>query len=60
MLNGEVTFIKALRDFFVNDRRPLTVPEMKALTTQDREELREELIKVGYDVVPLGTLMQPS
>lgn len=51
MIQGQVTIIAAIRDFF-NDRK-LEISELKNLTYQDRVEFREMLIAEGYDIAPL-------
>lgn len=60
MLEGQVTFVKAAKDFFENGQygRKVAIEEFKALSPTDKEELRNLLIELGYDVAPLGT--QPS
>lgn len=58
MLQGQVSVIQALRDFF-NDRK-IEIPEFKALTTQDKVELREMLIAEGYEVAPLMSITPPQ
>lgn len=57
MLNGPVSFVKALIDYF--DDRKLEIPEIKALSYEDKVELRELLIAEGYDVTPLATPTPP-
>jgi hypothetical protein len=53
MIHGKVSFIAATRDYF-NDRK-IEISELKALSTQDKQELRELLIAEGYDVDELGS-----
>lgn len=53
MIQGEVSIIAAIRDYF-NDRK-IDIPEFKALTYQDKVELRDMLIAEGYDITPLKT-----
>jgi hypothetical protein len=52
----QITYIKAMKDFF-EEKEPkgtkISITEFKELTRQDKEELREELIREGYDVLPL-------
>ena len=54
MIQGECTVIAALRDYF-SDRK-IEIAEFKALSTQDKVELREMLIAEGYNVAPLATM----
>jgi hypothetical protein len=54
MIEGPVTFVQAVNDFFEDGGR-LPVEQFKALTKEDREELRLMLIELGYDVLPLGS-----
>jgi hypothetical protein len=50
-----VSLVKSCQEFFSMGRhgRKIEIPEFKALTRQDKEELREMLIGEGYDVLPL-------
>lgn len=52
MLNGCVTFIAACKDYF-GLAGPNIVTEFKALTHQDKVELRDGLIAEGYDIQEL-------
>lgn len=52
MITGSCSIIAALRDYFAEERK-IEIPEFKALTYQDKVELREMLIEEGYDVAPL-------
>lgn len=56
MLHGKVSFVKACQDFFTSEPfgRKIEIPEFKALTQEDKLELRELLIGQGYDVAELG------
>jgi len=45
------TLAKACMDFFQPPK--LTTIEYRDLTRKDREELREEFIKAGWDIAPL-------
>ena len=56
MIEGPVSFVKAMMDFFGTGEngRKVEISEMKELTPEDRIELREGLIAVGYDVQPLA------
>lgn len=56
MLHGKVSFVKACQDFFTSEPfgRKIEIPEFKALSHEDKVELREMLIKEGYDVGELG------
>lgn len=51
-----ISFVKACQEFFSNGRhgRKIEIPEFKALTQEDKIELRELLIEQGYDVAELG------
>ena len=50
-----VSLVKSCQDFFSTGPhgKKIEIPEFKALTRQDKEELREMLIGEGYDVLPL-------
>jgi hypothetical protein len=52
----QITFIRAMKDFF-EEKEPrsakISITEFKELTREDKVELREELIREGYDVAPL-------
>ena len=56
MITEQVSFVKACQDFFTNGKhgRKIEIPEFKALTQEDKEELRDLLIAEGYDVRELG------
>ena len=51
-----VSFVKACQDFFTRGQhgKKLEIPEFRALTQQDKEELRQMLIEQGYNVLELG------
>jgi hypothetical protein len=51
----QISFIKACQDFFTRPPfgKRIEIPEFKALTQQDKHELREMLIGEGYNVAPL-------
>ena len=51
-LEGEVTFVKACKHFF-GEERPVTFEEFKTLPDADREEIRGMLIGCGYNIAPL-------
>lgn len=53
MIIGSCSIIAALRDFF-SDSRKIEISEFKALTYEDKVDLREMLIVEGYDVDPLS------
>lgn len=55
MIEGPVTFVQAMNDYFFEQSGRLPVDEFKALAKEDKEELRLMLIELGYDVLPLGT-----
>jgi len=48
----EISFVSACQDFFMKQPfgRKIEVSEFKLLSTQDKLELREMLIKQGYNV----------
>lgn len=50
-----VSLVSAMKDFFQKDPhgRKVEIPEFRALSRQDKEELREMLIAEGYNVLPL-------
>jgi hypothetical protein len=56
MLHGKVSFVKACQDFFTSEPfgRKIEIPEFKALSQEDKLELRDLLIKQGYEVAELG------
>lgn len=49
-----MSFVKAMQDFFTRPPhgKKLEIVEFKALSDKDKEELRAELIREGYDVLP--------
>lgn len=51
-----VSFVKACQEFFSNGKhgRKIEIPEFKALTKEDKEELRDLLIAEGFNVRELG------
>ena len=62
MLNGKVSFVKACQDYFTNEPfgRKIEIPEFKALSQEDKLELRDMLIEQGYDVAELGQPVQAA
>jgi hypothetical protein len=63
MLHGRVSFVKACQDFFSSEPfgRKIEIPEFKALSQEDKVELRELLIEQGYEVAEFGeNLPQPA
>lgn len=50
-----ISFIKACQDFFTKEPNGLkiSIDEFKKLTHQDRVDLRNELIRQGYNVEEL-------
>ena len=52
MFKDEVTIVTAIREFF-NDRI-ISIDEFKALSYEDKVELREMLIAEGYNVKPIN------
>jgi len=55
-----MSFVKAIKDYFENGQygRKVEVSEFKALTTEDKHELRDLLINEGYNVAELGAAVQ--
>ena len=51
-MSEERTLAALCMEYF-KDSKKLTTAEYKELTRQDREELREEFIKMGVNVAPL-------
>ena len=51
-MSEEKSLAKLCMEYF-GDSRKLTTIEYKELTREDREELREEFIKMGVNVAPL-------
>jgi hypothetical protein len=51
-----ISFVKACQDFFSKDPhgRKIEVAEFKALSYEDRLEIRKMLIELGYDVAELS------
>lgn len=54
-----ISFVRACQDFFTRDPygKKLEISEFKALTQEDKVELREMLIAEGYNI---SELSQPS
>lgn len=52
MLEGPVSVVKALQDFFTNGRhgKKIEMSEFKELTPQDKEDFRGMLRAEGYEV----------
>lgn len=49
------SFVKSCKDYFEGGgERKITFEEFKALTPEDKAELRDLLIGEGYDVLPLA------
>lgn len=50
-----ISLVKAMIDFFgtAPHGRKLEIPEMKALTREDKIEVREMLIAEGYNILEL-------
>ena len=57
-IQGQVTLVAAIRHYF-SDRK-MEIPEFKALTQEDKVELREMLIAEGYDIAPLIAQSSPQ
>lgn len=53
----QISFVKACMQFFSEGKygRRVEIPEFKALTHEDKVELREMLISEGYDVAEVST-----
>ena len=51
----QISFVKACIDFFSKEPfgRKVQIPEFKALTYEDKVELREMLIGEGYNVAEI-------
>lgn len=52
-MNDEpISFVSACQDFFSKGEgaKKISIPEFKELTLEDRVELRDELIREGYNV----------
>jgi hypothetical protein len=56
VITEQVSFVKACQDFFTNGKhgRKIEIPEFKALSQEDKIELRDLLIAEGYDIRELG------
>jgi len=54
-----LSFVKATKNFFEEGKygRKVDISEFKALTSEDKVEIRDLLIKEGYEVLPLGVAM---
>jgi hypothetical protein len=54
---AQVSIVKATKEYFESQPhgRKVEVQEFKALSHEDRVEMRDMLIKAGYDVAPLKT-----
>lgn len=58
MLKSKISFVKGMKDFFGDhptNPNLKFIGEMKELTPQDKQEFREMLIGLGYDITPLGS-----
>lgn len=55
-MSEPLSFVKATKRFFESDPhgRKVEISEFKALSQEDRVELRELLIEQGLNVLPLG------
>lgn len=51
-----ISFVRACKDFFEPGSRKLEIAEFRALTPEDKAEIRELLIAEGYDIVPIQVL----
>lgn len=54
-----MSLVKATKNYFETGTfaRKVEIAEFKALTSEDRVELRDLLIAEGYDVLPLGQVV---
>lgn len=54
-----VSFVKACQTFFTNGQhgKKIEISEFRALTQEDKFELREMLIGEGYHVAELGEVV---
>jgi hypothetical protein len=54
-----ISFVKAMQTFFTQAPygKKIEILEFKALTREDKVELREELIREGFNVVPLPAVV---
>lgn len=52
-----LTFVKACQDFFMKEPngKKIEISEFKALSHEDKVQMREMLIAEGYDVLPLAS-----
>jgi uncharacterized protein YcgL (UPF0745 family) len=52
-----ISLVKACQEYFSSPphARKIEIPEFKALTQADKEDLREMLIGQGYDIKELPT-----
>jgi hypothetical protein len=55
-----LSFVKAVKTYFENGQygRKVDISEFKALTQDDKVELRDLLIQEGFEVIPLGAPVQ--
>ena len=55
MLEGQVSFVKAVLDYFGTGEhgKKVDIPEFKELNQEDKKELYELLTAEGYDMLPL-------
>ena len=56
--NEPLSFVKATKHYFENGQygRKVEITEFKALSSEDKVEIRDLLIAEGYEVLPLGAL----
>lgn len=61
-MEGQRSFVSACKHFFETGPhgRKVEIPEFRALTDDDKIELREALIAEGYDVAPIGTFVSTT
>lgn len=55
-----ISFVKAVKAYFENGRyaRKVDISEFKALSHEDKRELRDLLIGEGYNVAEIGAAVQ--
>lgn len=55
-----ISFVKAVKAYFENGQygRKVDISEFKALSNDDKRELRDLLIAEGYNVAEIGAAVQ--
>lgn len=61
MTDEQMSIVTAVKDYFEKEPhgRKIDIPEFKALSYQDKVEIRDLLIAEGYDVAPLKADVTP-